>query len=248
MRSSHFSKQGPSAIFHFVIICLQTIILVWIQIAGLWVYEYPARCNAESNLANLWFLWSKRAAPLHQCLTHHRHDTWYTWTNMCSILAKPTDQVVEVGNKSSIVKSQFQVNASSEMFYNKVRWVVQRSIKQIQHQTVTLTQLTVWHVFCQKSKYLTLPLLVCSLSLPSRPPRKGSTLLRQRCLFGTLPHTLRSGGPDLLSHRLSAPTAASRQEASASRQLVVRFQWLGLRLGHHFGSVGAAAPEIWTHA
>lgn len=88
---------------------------------------------------------------------------------MCSILAKPTDQVVKVGNKSCIVKSQFQVNTSSEMFYNKVRWVVQRSIKQIQHQTVTLIQLNVWHVFpCVRNWNISLCLYSFALS-PSHP-------------------------------------------------------------------------------
>lgn len=67
-------------------------------------------------------------------------------------------------------------------------------------------------------------------------------------MFGPLPHTLRPGGSDLLPHRLPAPPAAPRQETATSRQLVVRFQRLGLGLGHQLGPVSTAAPAVRAHA
>lgn len=82
----------------------------------------------------------------------------------------------------------------------------------------------------------------------NRPPGEGSALLRLRCVFGPLPHTLRPGDPDLLSHRLPTPPATSRQETCAPRRLVLRLQRLGLGLGHHLGPVGSAAPAIRAHA
>lgn len=92
------------------------------------------------------------------------------------------------------------------------------------------------------------PLSCVCVSHSNRPPREGGALLRLRSVPGPLPHALRPGGPDLLPHRLPAPTAAARQEATAARQLVVRLQRLRLWLGHQLGPVGAPPPPLRAHA
>lgn len=104
------------------------------------------------------------------------------------------------------------------------------------------TQLSVRHIFLIKSTNN------FQFLFYNRSPRKGCTILCLWCVFGPLPHPLRPGSTDLLSHRLPAPPAASRQETTASSRLILRFQRLGLRLGHHLRSVGAETPALWAYA